>query len=253
MLPVQKTLSKRTFLGYLAAMPLTLAVLKLGGLSFTGTAYAAEPAAATTGPFTLPALPYAPSALQKAIDAQTMEIHHGKHHRAYVDNLNKEVAKDSALKGKSLESIIAGVSAYAAPVRNNAGGHWNHSFFWTIMTGETTKPSAGLDDAIKNAFGSMDDFKAKFEEAGTKQFGSGWAWLIVGQDGKLAITATPNQDNPLMDDAKVKGTPLLGNDVWEHAYYLRYQNRRGDYIKTWWNVVNWARVSELYAQAKSAA
>lgn len=247
---IESRLSKRTFLSYLAMAPAALAALKFGGLEMTGRAYAADMAAKTSGPFTLPALPYKPSALKKAIDAATMEIHHGKHHQAYIDNLNKEVAKDSALSGKSLEDIIASISKYAAPVRNNAGGHWNHSFFWTIMTPEDTKPSEGLLSAINDSFGSMDDFKAKFEEAGTKQFGSGWAWLIVNKDGKLEITATPNQDNPLMDDAKVKGTPILGNDVWEHAYYLRYQNRRAEYLKAWWNVVNWARVSELFAQVK---
>lgn len=247
---IESRLSKRTFLSYLAMAPAALAALKFGGVEMTGRAYAAAPVAKTAGPFTLPALPYKPSALEKAIDATTMEIHHGKHHQAYIDNLNKEVAKDSALSSKSLEDIIASISKYAPAVRNNAGGHWNHSFFWTIMTPEDTKPSEGLLAAINDSFGSMDDFKAKFEEAGTKQFGSGWAWLIVNKDGRLEITATSNQDNPLMDDAKVKGTPILGNDVWEHAYYLRYQNRRAEYLKAWWNVVNWARVSELFAQVK---
>ncbi len=247
---IESRLSKRTFLSYLAMAPAALAALKFGGLEMTGRAYAADMAVKTSGPFTLPALPYKHSALEKAIDPATMEIHHGKHHQAYIDNLNKEVAKDPALSGKSLEDIIASISKYGPAVRNNAGGHWNHSFFWTIMTPEDTKPSEGLLSAINDSFGSMDDFKAKFEEAGTKQFGSGWAWLIVNKDGRLEITATPNQDNPLMDDAKVKGTPILGNDVWEHAYYLRYQNRRAEYLKAWWNVVNWARASELFAQVK---
>lgn len=201
--------------------------------------------------FMLPALPYATNALEKAIDAKTMEIHHGKHHQAYVDKLNEEVAKDASLKGKTVEEIVGGISKYPAAVRNNAGGHWNHSFFWTIMTPEETMPSAELAEAIKSSFGSQEEFQKKFEEAGVKQFGSGWVWLIVNKDGKLEITSTPNQDNPLMDDAKVKGTPVLGNDVWEHAYYLRYQNKRGEYLKGWWSVVNWTRVSELYAQAKT--
>ena len=246
-------LSKRTFLGYLAAVPVGLAALKGLDLGFVSTASAAAPAAAPapTGPFALPKLPYATGALSKAIDKQTMEIHHGKHHQAYVDNLNKEVAKDDKLKGKSIEDIVYSVSKYPAAVRNNGGGHWNHTFFWNIMTPDKTEMSPELSAAITTAFGSVEDFKTKFEEAGTKQFGSGWAWLIVNKSGKLEITSTPNQDNPLMDDAKVKGTPILGNDVWEHAYYLRYQNKRADYLKAWWNVVNWTKVSELYKQAKA--
>jgi Fe-Mn family superoxide dismutase len=247
---MEKALSKRTFLGYLAAAPVALAALRyVQGEGFVSSAVAAEPAA-PSGPFTLPELPYATGALSRAIDKQTMELHHGKHHKAYVDNLNKEVGKDTSLSSKSIEEIIAGISNYPPAVRNNGGGHWNHSFFWTIMTPEKTEASAELTAAINESFGSLEDFKNKFEEAGTKQFGSGWAWLIVNKSSKLEITATPNQDNPLMDDAKVKGTPILGNDVWEHAYYLRYQNKRADYLKAWWNVVNWQRVSELYAQAK---
>lgn len=248
---MEKSMSKRTFLGYLGALPVTLAALQYLNPSFISTAHATTSAApATPGPFTLPALPYAKTALEAAIDAQTMEIHHGKHHQAYVDNLNKEVGKDSSLTGKSIEDILANMSKYPAAVRNNGGGHWNHSFFWTLMTPEKTTPSDEFSAAINTAFGSMEDFKKKFEEVGTKQFGSGWVWLIVNASGKLEITSTPNQDNPLMDDAKVKGTPILGNDVWEHAYYLRYFNKRGDYLKTWWNVVNWNRVSELYVQGK---
>lgn len=249
---MEKAISKRTFLGYLGAVPASLATLKLmGGLVVSPAAAAGSPAPAAkaTGPFTLPDLPYAKNALEKAIDAQTMTLHHDKHHQAYIDKLNEEVAKTPALAGKTLEEIIGSISRYSAVVRNNGGGHWNHSFFWTIMTPEKTTPSEQLVSAINSTFGSMDEFKKKFEEAGTKQFGSGWVWLIVGKSGKLEITATPNQDNPLMDDAKVKGTPIIGNDVWEHAYYLRYFNKRGDYLKAWWSVVNWNRVSELYAQA----
>lgn len=245
-------LSKRKFLGYMAAAPFGLAMLKIvGGADFISTAEAAAPTSKPSGPFTLPALPYPYGALSKAIDATTMQIHHGKHHQAYVDNLNKEVASDSKLQGKTIEQIIGSISKYSTAIRNNGGGHWNHTFFWNIMTPEKTEASKELTDAINATFGSMDEFKKKFEEAGTKQFGSGWAWLIVNKSGKLEITSTPNQDNPLMDDAKVKGTPILGNDVWEHAYYLRYQNKRADYLKAWWNVVNWTKVSELYAVAKA--
>ena len=249
---MEKPLSKRTFLGYLGAVPLGFATLKLVGAAAISPAYAGGAAAPVTssGPFTLPKLPYSFGALSKVIDPLTMQIHHDKHHQAYVDNLNKEVEKDTKLKGKTLEEIIANISKYSTATRNNAGGHWNHSFFWTIMTGEKTNMSEELSAAINESFGSVEDFKTKFEEAGTKQFGSGWAWLVVNKAGKLEITSTPNQDNPLMDDAKVKGTPILGNDVWEHAYYLKYQNKRGDYLKAWWNVVNWNRISELYAQAK---
>lgn len=202
------------------------------------------------GAFSVPALPYAYDALTPAIDAKTMEIHHGKHHQAYVDNLNKEVANTPALKDVSLDDIIKDVSKFSTAVRNNAGGHWNHSFFWRIMGAESKSgaPSAALAQAIESSFGSMEAFKAEFEKAGTSRFGSGWVWLIV-QDGKLAVTSTPNQDNPLMDDAPVKGTPILANDVWEHAYYLLYQNKRGDYLKNWWRVVNWDQVSAHYAAA----
>ena len=252
----QTTLSKRTFLGYLAALPIGLAAFKSfagGDGGFIASAHAAAPATAPapTGPFTLPPLPYATGALNRAIDKQTMELHHGKHHKTYIDNLNKEVENDAKLKDKSIEDIIGSISKYPPAVRNNGGGHWNHTFFWSIMTPDKTEMSPEFLAAINAAFGSVDEFKKKFEEAGTKQFGSGWAWLIVGKGGKLEITSTPNQDNPLMDDAKVKGKPLLGNDVWEHAYYLRYQNKRADYLKAWWSVVNWTKVSELYAQAKA--
>lgn len=247
-------ISKRTFLGYLGALPFGVAALHfVGRAGFVSPAMAAAEDAASdvSGPFTLPPLPYAKDALDRAIDAQTMTLHHDKHHQAYVDNLNKEVAKDEKLQGKSIEEIISHVSKYSKGTRNNGGGHWNHSFFWTIMTPEITEASPEFAEAIDKSFGSMDEFKKQFEAAGAKQFGSGWVWLIVNKKGLLEITSTPNQDNPLMDDAKVKGTPVLGNDVWEHAYYLRYFNKRADYLKKWWDVVNWARVSELYAQARS--
>lgn len=199
--------------------------------------------------FELPALTYAPDALEPNIDKATMEIHHDKHHAAYVTNLNK------ALEGKenvgTIEDICKNISNYPMAVRNNGGGHFNHSLFWTVMgpnAGGT--PTGDLAAAIDAAFGSFDAFKTKFAEAGTTRFGSGWAWLIVNADGKLAVTSTPNQDNPLMDVAEVKGTPVLGMDVWEHAYYLKYQNKRPDYIAAFFNVINWSAVAERFAAAK---
>lgn len=200
--------------------------------------------------FTLPALPYAFNALEPHIDARTMEIHHGKHHNAYVTNLNNAIAGTDAEK-LSIEEICKQVSKYSVAIRNNGGGHYNHSLFWTIMAPNAGgKPTGELADAINSTFGSFDEFKNKFAAAAAGRFGSGWAWLIVDKDGKLQITSTPNQDNPLMDVAEVQGTPILGLDVWEHAYYLNYQNRRPDYIAAWWNVVNWDQVAKLYAAAK---
>jgi Fe-Mn family superoxide dismutase len=196
--------------------------------------------------FTLPALPYAFNALEPHIDARTMEIHHGKHHNAYVTNLNNAIAGSDAEK-LSIEEICKNISKYPAPVRNNGGGHYNHSLFWTILGPKAGVPSGALADAINAAFGTFDEFKTKFAAAATGRFGSGWAWLIKDASGKLAITSTPNQDNPLMDVAETKGTPLLGLDVWEHAYYLNYQNRRPDYITAFWNVVNWDEVAKRFA------
>lgn len=196
--------------------------------------------------FTLPALPYASDALEPHFDKLTMEIHHGKHHQAYVDNLNKAIA-GTENENKSLEDLVAKAGAISPAVRNNGGGHWNHSFFWVSLAANAGgAPSGKLADAINSAFGSFDAFKEKFNAAGVSRFGSGWAWLIV-KDGKLEITSTPNQDNPLMDVAEVKGTPLLGVDVWEHAYYLKYQNRRAEYLAAFWNVVNWDAVSKRFA------
>ena len=197
--------------------------------------------------FTLPALPYAFDALEPHIDSQTMQIHHGKHHQAYVDNLNKAIA-GTEHENKSLEQLIASAGKISPAVRNNGGGHWNHSFFWEILSNSGGKPSGKLGDAINSTFGSFEAFQEKFNTAGTTRFGSGWAWLIV-KDGKLEITSTPNQDNPLMDIAEVKGTPIFGVDVWEHAYYLKYQNRRPDYLKAVWNVINWKKVEEHFAKA----
>ena len=197
--------------------------------------------------FTLPALPYPFNALEPHIDARTMEIHHGKHHNTYVTNLNNAIAGGDAEK-LSIEEICKNISKYPAPVRNNGGGHFNHSLFWTIMGPNAGgKPSGAVAEAINAAFGNFDEFKTKFAAAGTGRFGSGWAWLIKDGSGKLQITSTPNQDNPLMDVAEAKGTPILGLDVWEHAYYLNYQNRRPDYITAFWNVVNWNEVAKRFS------
>jgi Fe-Mn family superoxide dismutase len=199
--------------------------------------------------FTLPALPYAHEALEPHIDTQTMQIHHGKHHQAYVDNLNKAIA-GTPNENKSIEELVAAAGSISAAVRNNGGGHWNHTFFWeSLAPNAGGQPTGALADAINAAFGSFDAFKEKFATAGMTRFGSGWAWLIV-KDGKLEISSTPNQDTPLMDVAEVKGTPLLGVDVWEHAYYLKYQNRRADYLSAFWNVVSWSKVAERFGAAK---
>lgn len=197
--------------------------------------------------FTLPPLPYAYNALEPHIDEQTMKIHHDKHHQAYVDNLNKAIA-GTEHENKSLEDLIANAGKISPAVRNNGGGHWNHTFFWDILSADGGAPSGSLAEAINSAFGSFDEFKAKFNTAGATRFGSGWAWLIV-KDGKLEVTSTPNQDNPLMDVAEVKGTPILGVDVWEHAYYLKYQNKRPDYLAAIWNVINWKKVQENFDKA----
>ena len=198
--------------------------------------------------FELPALPYAHNALEPHIDARTMEIHHGKHHQAYVNNLNNAV-KGNAAEGVSLLDLIHNISKYSPAIRNNGGGHWNHSFFWGIMGPNAGgQPTGALMDAIVASFGSFDAMKEQFNSAATTRFGSGWAWLIV-HDHKLVITSTPNQDNPLMDIAEVKGAPILGLDVWEHAYYLHYQNRRPDYIGAFWNVVNWSAVNAHFEAA----
>ena len=203
----------------------------------------------TMGKFELPALPYAYDALEPYIDKMTMEIHHTKHHNAYVTNLNKAV-EGTEMEGKSLEELMASISKYPAAVRNNGGGHWNHSMFWTLMKkGGGGEPTGALAEAIKSAFGSFADFKTQFSNAGATRFGSGWAWLVK-QNGKLVIGSTPNQDNPLMDVADIKGAPILGLDVWEHAYYLKYQNRRPEYIENWWNVINWAEASKRFSEAK---
>jgi Fe-Mn family superoxide dismutase len=202
-------------------------------------------------PFTLPPLTYAFDALEPFIDAKTMEIHHGKHHQAYVDNLNNALKSAPELADKSIDWLVANLASVPEgirmAVRNNGGGHWNHSMFWTLMKkGGGGEPTGPVADAIKTVFGSFDELKKQFNDAGLKRFGSGWAWVVLGKDGKLAVTSTPNQDNPLTDGLK----PVFGNDVWEHAYYLKYQNRRGEYLNAWWNVIDWDAVNARLEAAK---
>jgi Fe-Mn family superoxide dismutase len=200
--------------------------------------------------FTLDPLPYANNALEPHFDALTMEIHHDRHHQAYVTNLNAAVT-GTELEGKTIEEILAGISKAPAPVRNNGGGHWNHTFFWKSLSASGGgEPTGELGKAITAKFGSFQAFKDEFKKASIGRFGSGWAWLIVKEGGEIAITSSPNQDNPLMDIAEVKGTPVIGLDVWEHAYYLKYQNKRPDYIDAYWNVVDWKAADALYTAAK---
>lgn len=200
-----------------------------------------------SAPFKLDPLPFAYDALEPVLTTEALELHHGKHHQAYVDNLNKAVA-GTEFEGKSLEELFAQASKLPAPIRNNGGGHWNHRFFWELHTppGSNGEPSAALKQALDSTFGSVDNFKAEFEKAGVGQFGSGWAWLVKKSDGSLVIAGLPNQENPLMDTSPVQGKPILTNDVWEHAYYLTYRNRRPEYLSKWWQVLNWNKVNELY-------
>jgi superoxide dismutase, Fe-Mn family len=197
--------------------------------------------------FTLPQLPYAFDALEPHIDAMTMQIHHGKHHQTYVNNLNAAIEKAPEIAGKSLDELMRGIDkvpeAVRTAVRNNGGGHWNHSLFWEIMSPSGGEPTGAFADALQDSFGGLAKFKEQWASAGTGRFGSGWVWLL-NDGGKLSITSTPNQDNPLMEGK----TPILGLDVWEHAYYLKYQNRRPDYIAAWWNVVNWDQVGQRFSQ-----
>ncbi len=226
----------------------------------------AAPATTTpVGPFTLAPLPYAPEGLEPHIDVLTMNIHHGKHHKAYVDNLNKAIALHAALQKKTLENLIGDLNFLPEdirkPVQNNGGGHWNHTFFWSLMAAPG-KPGIGgepsdspLAREINGSFGSVEKFKTAFADAAMKRFGSGWAWLIVKAEGKLAVVSTANQDNPLMQGIVPngdRGVPILGLDVWEHAYYLHYQNKRADYVTAWWNVVNWNEVAKNYEAAVKA-
>ena len=223
----------------------SLAVGALANQAFAGDILGSG---AEMAPFKQAPLPYDFGALEPSIDKMTMEIHYGKHHAAYVKNLNDAV-KGTEYEKKSLDDIIKTIGKASAAIRNNGGGHWNHTFFWEVMGPKKAAAPAGpVADAINGQFGSMDKFKEEFAKAATTRFGSGWAWLVV-KDGKLAIGSTPNQDNPLMDVSDFKGTPILGLDVWEHAYYLHYQNKRPDYIKAFWDVVNWDKVAEKMKKA----
>lgn len=252
--------SRRDFIKKSATLALgTLAATSIANNLFTESSPFRNDLANTTegGKFTLPALPYGYDALEPHIDKMTMEIHYSKHHQAYVTNLNKALeAADAGIIGASptLESLFGKMDKLPDAIRNNAGGHYNHSLFWTLMSaGNPTDnaPSGKLAEAIKTTFTSFDEFKKQFADAATKRFGSGWAWLVV-KGGKLTISSTANQDNPLMNlsSVEVKGTPILALDVWEHAYYLKNQNRRADYISSWWNVVNWKKAEELYTASK---
>lgn len=200
--------------------------------------------------FKLPDLPYAHDALEPHIDATTMEIHHGKHHAGYTSKLNGAI-EGTALESKSIEDILGEISKHSKAVRNNGGGYYNHSLFWKVMSPKGGgAPDGAIGKAIGDTFGSFDNFKSEFSKSAATRFGSGWAWLIVDEDGNLKVTSTPNQDNPLMDIAEVKGIPILGLDVWEHAYYLKYQNKRPDYISAFFNVINWDEVNKRYQAAQ---
>jgi Fe-Mn family superoxide dismutase len=225
------------------------AVASPGGYAMDPT-----PPAPVPGPFSLPALPYAHDALEPVIDTRTMRLHHLGHHQIFVNNLNTAVAQDAALQGLTVERILADASSRPAAVRNNAGGLWNHAFFWTVMAppGQGGAPSAPLLAAITRDFGSMEGLRTAFRQASMGRFGSGWAWVVVRPDGRLEVGSTPNQDNPLMDTQAFRGTPILGNDLWEHAFYLLYQYRRAEYVDAWWGIVNWAEVSRRHAEATAA-
>lgn len=242
-------MERRKFLNALGIFAISPLIKNDAAINIFSKTNKNERSISTMSKFELAPLPYEHDALEPFIDKATMEIHHGKHHNAYVTNLNNAIA-GTELEGKSLEELLANISKYSPAVRNNGGGHYNHTLFWNVMKKDGGgKPSGELADAIDAAFGSFDEFKKLFANAGATRFGSGWAWLVV-VDGKLVVSSTPNQDNPLMDVAEVKGTPILGLDVWEHAYYLKYQNRRPEYIENWWNVVNWEAVAKNFAQAK---
>ncbi|SKC01222.1 superoxide dismutase [Dyadobacter psychrophilus] len=236
-------MNRTDFLKTLAGSSLAMSALSSQAFANSGEGLQVEMA-----PFKQAPLPYDFGALEPSIDKMTMEIHYGKHHAAYVKNLNDAV-KGTEYEKKSLDDIIKTIGKAPAAIRNNGGGHWNHTFFWEVMGPKKAAAPAGpVADAINGQFGSMDKFKEEFAKAATTRFGSGWAWLVA-KDGKLAIGSTPNQDNPLMDISDFKGTPILGLDVWEHAYYLHYQNKRPDYIKAFWDVVNWDKVAEKLKKA----
>ncbi len=241
---VSARLGRRRFLSQSSAVVATAAFASVGA----SRAFAQAP---TAGEFTLPALPYGYDALNPIIDTQTMTIHHTKHHQGYVNNLNKAVASEPSLAGKTVEELLRNLDrvpeSVRTAVRNHGGGHANHSLFWKVMqpTGAASSPTGKLASAVESAFGSLSNMKEAFSKAAGSQFGSGWAWLVVGESDKLEIVATPNQDNPML----MGKTPVLGLDVWEHAYYLKYQNRRADYIEAFWKVVHWDQVAKNYAQA----
>lgn len=230
-----------------------LTAIALLAVTLAAPAVPAADAQPAAEPFALPALPWPSEALEPAIDRQTMEIHHGRHHGAQVAALNAQAKAIPELASMSLEEILAKVSGYPAAVRNNAGGHWNHTMFWQNLAplARGGAPSAALAARIDKDFGSLEKLRQAVTQAAATRFGSGWAWVIVRADGSLAVTSTPNQDNPLMDVVAERGTPIIGVDVWEHAYYLRYQNRRGDYVTNWWTIVNWNDVNRRFEQAVS--
>ena len=244
--------SRRSFIRQALFTPAS--VLVVGQVLTSRTALAAALPPAAPGPFTLPPLPYKFDALEPHIDAMTMEIHHDRHHATYIKNLNDAVAKAPSLAGKTPEDLIRNLGkvpeSVRTAVRNNAGGHVNHTLFWTLMTpGGGGEPTGPIADAIKGTFGSFTALQTAFNEAGVKRFGSGWVWLVA-KGGKMEIISTPNQDSPLLSE--YKSYPILGNDVWEHAYYLKYQNKRADYLKAWWNVINWTAVNQRLEMAKKA-
>lgn len=243
------TLNRRNFLSLLGA---TAGAASVG--LFSGCAWAADETPPPQGPFKLPPLPYSYNALEPHIDARTMQFHHDKHHAAYVNNLNAAVAKYPKLQSMSAEQLLRELNSLPedirTTVRNNGGGHVNHTMFWEIMGPQAGgAPTGAIAAAITSSFGSFEAFKQQFNEAGSKRFGSGWAWLVRDKSGKLAVTSTANQDSPLVEAAY----PIMGNDVWEHAYYLTYQNRRADYLQAWWNVVNWDAINQRLAQAQKSA
>ncbi|HZG01819.1 MAG TPA: Fe-Mn family superoxide dismutase [Chitinophagales bacterium] len=253
MLVKQMSASRRSLLKF---MGLAGGAVALGAPSFAASAFSINRSKVNglgivgDGPFRLPDLPYAYTALEPHIDAKTMEIHHSKHHAAYVNNLNAALEKEPDWQEKPLETLLKDIKkipeSIRTAVRNNGGGHYNHTFFWMVISPDKQEASGKLADAIQRDFGSLDDLKKQFNEAATKVFGSGWAWVVKDNAGKLSITSTPNQDNPIMDVAEKQGTPVLGVDVWEHAYYLKHQNKRAEYLSDFWNVVNWKKAGEFY-------
>jgi Fe-Mn family superoxide dismutase len=247
---LENGLSRREFLSNTSKASLAIGLVGTGVLSACSGEVKGDGKEILTTGFTQTALGYDFSALEPHIDAQTMEIHYTKHAASYAKSLGEAVSDETVDTNKPLEDLLAQISKYSTKMRNNGGGHYNHELFWKVMGPNAGgKPSGELAAAIDSSFGSFDEFVSKFDEAAKTRFGSGWAWLVVGADKKLAVGSTPNQDNPLMDLSDFKGTPLLGLDVWEHAYYLNYQNRRPEYVSAFWNVINWNTVAERYAAA----